>query len=432
MSIIRSMTTGASGLRAHGEALGVVSDNIANVSTVGYKRSRAVFEDVLGRSVAGAQSIPMGGAGARVAHVEQMWAQGALLATGAPTDLAVSGDGFFVVRGNVEGVDGNFYTRAGQMHVDSDGYLVNPDGLHLQGYPADDRGVLAGSIGDLRVRPGAIPAAPTATVDVATNLDARTVTRGPFDPLDPGGTSDFSTTVTVYDSLGAAHDVTVYFQRTGPGQWGWHAMVDGGEVTGGTPGTPFQGASGTLAFTTDGELDVETSAAPGTWNFVGATAGQAIAFDFGTSITTDGGTGLDGATQFADDSSVSALRQDGFAAGEVAGIAVGQDGTITGVFTNGQRRTLGQVALATFESERGLARTGHNLWSATDASGEALVGAAASGRRGAIVSGALEGSNVDLASEFVDLIAYQRGFQASSRIITTADEMYQEVVALKR
>ena len=157
-----------------------------------------------------------------------------------------------------------------------------------------------------------------------------------------------------------------------------------------------------------------------------------MTFDFGTSVTTDGGTGLDGATLFASDPSNTRISQDGYAAGEVAGMAVEQDCTITGVFTNGQRRTLGQVALATFTSEHGLARAGHNLWTETDASGEALIGGAGSGRRGTIVSGALEGSNVDLGSEFVDLIQYQRGFQASSRIITTADEMYQEVVSLKR
>lgn len=431
MSIIRSMNTGASGLRAHGEALGVVSDNIANVSTTGYKRSRALFEDVLGRSVAGAASIPMGGAGSRVAHVEQMWTQGALLATGAPTDMAISGDGLFIVAGTVDGVQGNFFSRAGQMHVDTDGYLVNPDGLRLQGYPADDRGVLAGSLGDLLVRPGAIPATPTSTVDIGLNLDPRPATSGPFLITDPGGTSDFASPVTIYDSLGAAHDAMVYYEMTGPGTWDYHVVLDGGEVTGGTAGVPEEVGSGTLTFNTDGTLDTETAGAA-TVNFVGATPGQVITFDFGTSITTDGGTGLDGATQFARDESNTLVSQDGYAAGEVAGMAVEEDGTITGVFTNGQRRTLGQVALATFTSEHGLARAGHNLWTETDSSGEALIGGAGSGRRGTIVSGALEGSNVDLGSEFVDLIQYQRGFQASSRIITTADEMYQEVVALKR
>ncbi|MCC6875049.1 MAG: flagellar hook protein FlgE [Sandaracinaceae bacterium] len=431
MSILRSLNTGAAGIRAHSDALSVVGDNIANVNTIGFKRSRAVFEDMLGRSIAGASAMPQAGAGSRLGHIQQMWSQGALMTTESPTDLALSGNGFFVVKGNVGGVDGDFYTRAGQFHVDSNGYLVNADGMRLQGYPADATGALSPTMGDMQVQGGTIPAQPTSNVTMGANLDADATVPPAWDPADPAGTSNFSTNVTVYDSLGNSHDVTVYFRKSASNSWEWHAMVDGGELTGGTAGTPTEGASGTIAFTTSGALDTEATTSSA-WSFADAAAGQSIAFDFGDSVTTDGGTGLSGTTQFASPSAVNALSQDGFAAGAVAGIDIGADGTVTGIFTNGQRRTLGQVAIADFASVEGLGRAGNGLWAQTQASGEPLVGAAGSGGRGSIVSGALEGSNVDLAQEFVDLIAYQRGFSASSKVITTADEMYSELVNLKR
>ncbi len=431
MSIVRSMQTGASGIRAHGEALAVTGDNIANVNTVGFKRSRSVFEDELGRSVVGGSAIPQAGSGARLGHIQQMWSQGALLVTGAPTDLALSGDGFFVVRGNVNGVDGNFFTRAGQFRADANGQLINPNGLNLQGYQADETGRLASTVSDLRVATGTVPAVATATISMDANLDATAVAPAAWDPTNPAGTSNFATTATVYDSLGAPHEATVYFRKSAANSWEWHAMVDGGELTGGTAGVPTEGASGTVTFDTSGALDTETTTAS-SWNFLDAAAAQTIAFDFGESITTDGGTGLEGLTQFASSSAVTALTQDGYAAGSVAGVAIESDGTVTGVFTNGQRRTLGQIVVADFASVDGLQRAGEGLYASSVESGEPLVGTAGTGGRGSISAGSLEGSNVDLGSEFVDMIAYQRAFQANSRVITTADEMYSELVNLKR
>ncbi|MFO0714178.1 MAG: flagellar hook protein FlgE [Sandaracinus sp.] len=423
------MTTGASGMRAESEALSVVSDNIANVNTIGFKRSRAVFEDVLGRSVMGSNAIPTAGGGSRVAHITQMWTQGALVTTGVPTDLALSGDGFFVVKGNVDGTDSQFYTRAGQFHVDSDGYVVNSDGLRVQGYQADDSGAISATMGDLQVDGMTLPATPTSIVTMGANLSADPVsTPITWNPANPAG--DASANVTFYDSLGQSHQGTVWFINNGAGSWEYHVTVDGGEVTGGTAGTPFEGASGTLTFNTDGSLQSETPGAS-SFDFIGATPGQAVTFDFGTSIA-EGGTGFGGTTQEAGDSTVNVTRQDGFAGGTVQGIRVESDGTITGVFGNGQDRALGQVAVAAFASNEGLARAGHNLWAETNDSGQALLGAAGTGGRGSVVSGSLESSNVDLGSEFVDLISYQRGFSANSKIITTADEMYQELVNLRR
>lgn len=431
MSILRSLNTGASGLRSHSSALGVTSDNIANSSTVGFKKSRAVFHDILGRSINTQVAAPSSGAGSRVGHIQQMWSQGALLTTDAPTDLALSGDGFFVVSGNHGGMQGQYYTRAGQFRVDEDGFLSNPDGLRLQGYPADPSGTVGGQLGDLRVENGSVPATPTADVDIAAQFNSNDPVHAAFDLANPGSTSSHSTPVTVYDSLGNAREVNVYYRRTGPGAWAWHAVVDGGDLAGGTAGTPTEIATGTLTFNSDGALASETPGASSADFADGAAPGQAITFDFGESIA-DGGTGLEGSTGFGSPSTNNVIAQDGFAAGTVAGVDIAGDGTITGMFTNGQRRTLGRIAVADFASVDGLERGGHNLWVSTQSSGEPLVGQASTGGRGNVVSGALEQSNVDLGQEFVDLIGYQRGFQANSRIITTADEMYGELVNLKR
>ncbi|MEY4578615.1 MAG: hypothetical protein RL701_3318 [Pseudomonadota bacterium] len=432
MSILRSLQIGVSGLRANSEALGVAGDNIANVNTVGFKRSRAVFEDVLGRSVASYAPIRTAGAGTRMSQVEQMWSQGALVTTDSPTDLAISGDGLFMLQGNNQGTEGRFYTRAGQFHVDNEGKLVNLDNLRLQGYTAAPDGSMGSNIGDLTVTGGTVPASPTTEVNIATNLDAtKPALTVPFDALNPNDTSTFSQTVTVYDSLGASHELAVYYHKSAANTWDWHALVDGGELNGGTPGAATEVASGDLTFTTNGALDTDTVVS-NTMDFADATAGQIINFDFGQSITTDGGTGLEASTQFASRAVTIALTQDGFAAGTVAGIAIAKDGTITGVFSNGQQRVLGQVVTADFANVNGLERTGAGLWIETQASGQALVGGADAGGRGGIVSGTLEQANVDLGSEFVNLIAYQRGFQANSRVITTADEMYGELVNLKR
>jgi flagellar hook protein FlgE len=429
MSILRTLNTGATGLSANGDALGVVSDNIANANTIGFKRSRADFQDMV--ASAGKSELLQIGAGSRLGAVEQMWSQGALLSTESSTDLALSGEGFFVVNGTASGVTGNFYTRAGQFHLDKDGYVANIDNLKLQGYPADSKGTILGTLGDLRIGPTALPATATAAVKLGVNLNANSaVPANAFDVTNPAATSNFSNSITTYDSLGNGHQITTYFVKSATaGQWDWHATVAGSEVAGGTPGTPSEGATGTLSFGLNGELTDDTSAAQ-TWTFNGASA-QDISFDFGTSVA-DGGTGLDGTTSFASPSNTNSATQDGYAAGSVTGINVSATGTIVGVFTNGQRRTLGQVAVASFKSQDGLQRAGQGLLVQTEESGEALLGSASTGGRGAVVSGSLEQSNVDIGREFVDLISFQRGFQANSKVIQTADEMYGELVNMKR
>jgi flagellar hook protein FlgE len=431
MSILRSLNIGVSGLRSNSDALNIAGDNIANVNTVGFKRSRGVFEDVLGRQIANFDLSKTAGAGSRLAHVEQVFTQGSLVTTDSPTDLAISGEGFFVMQGTLQGSQARYYTRAGQFHIDNQGRIVNPDDLRLQGYTAAADGTMGSTIGDLVVTPGTVPASPTTSIEMAANLDSDAPILPTFDPVNPDDTANFSNTVTVYDSLGSAHEIAVYYHKNASNAWDWHAMIDGGELTGGVANTPTEVANGTMTFTTDGALDTETSAGS-SWDFVNATPAQAIAFDFGTSITTDGGDGLDGSTQFASPSATVGLFQDGFAAGQIGAISISDDGTILGIFTNGQQRALGQVVTADFENVNGLERTGQGMWIATQASGDAMIGPGDTGGHGAVVSGTLEQANVDLGTEFVNLIAYQRGFQANSRVITTADEMYGELVNIKR
>ena len=427
MSMMKSLYTAATGLGAHSDALGVVGHNIANVNTLGFKGVRARFDELVANAV-GLRRVA--GQGSRLSLVDSVFTQGALLSTGVPTDLAIQGPGFFVLDGTVNGVNGSYYTRVGQFHVDADGNMVSAEDLHVQGYMADATGAITNQLGDVQLPTSVSPVA-TQNATVAVNLDAAaTPPANPFDPTDPDS-YNFSSSMTVYDSLGAAHTTTLYFVKTSPGTWDWHAMVDGGELTGGTPGVPTETASGALGFTTNGALDTETTTASD-FDFVGATPNQVINFDFGDAITTDGGSGLAGSTAFASPSTVNALDQDGYGSGSIAGFSIQEDGLVLAAFTNGQTRTVAQLALANFRGESGLIGAGSSLYVESAASGEPLIGAASTGGRGAINAGALEASNVDLSREFVNLIAYQRGFQANARTVTTADEMMSELVNLKR
>ena len=429
MSITNAMYAGVSGLSAESGALGVVGDNVANTNTVGFKQSRALFEDVLG-GAAGTQNAL--GAGVRMARAQQIFAQGTLLTTGQASDLALSGDGFFVVHGTVDGLSGDFYTRAGQTTLDASGTLVNGQGLALQGYKANADGSIGSQLGPVQVSTAALAPKPTTELDITANLDStKSPPALPFDPLDPAATSNFSTSMTMYDSLGAAHSVDVYFVNTGSGMWDYHAMASGDEVVGGTPGQASEIAGGQLTFTPDGALQDSQMTIGGTVDFNNASPGQLLQFNFGDPIAA-GGTGLSGTTQFASPSAVSAQGQDGYASGALSGIQVDPSGVVNGVYTNGQKIAVAQLAIAKFGSNEGLGRMGHNLWARTRESGEPLLGAAGTGGRASVSSGSLEQSNVDIAGQFVDMISHQRAFQANSKTITTADEMLQNIVELKR
>ncbi len=423
MSINGAMNAGVSGLTAEGGALGVVGDNVANTNTVGYKQSRAVFEDILGGAL---------GAGVRMTRAQQIFAQGTLLNTGQATDLALSGDGFFVVAGTVDGMTGTFYSRAGQLTLAQDGRLVNAAGMTVEGYGANPNGTFGPKLESVQLPTAALKPQATTGLVINANLDSSAIVpANPWDPTDPGATSNFSTSMTVYDSLGNGHAVDTYFRKTGPGAWEYHAVVDGGEVNGGVPGVPSEIATGTLTFTDGGALQDAQLTGGGTVDFIGAAPAQALGFKFGDPIAA-GGTGLGGTTQFGAPNDVSSQSQDGFASGALTGVQVDGTGIVNGVYSNGQKVAVAQLAIAKFTSNDGLGRLGHNLWTATRDSGNAAMGVAGSGGRASIVSGALEQSNVDIAQQFVELIGHQRAFQASSKTITTADEMLQDVVNLKR
>ncbi|HWP04190.1 MAG TPA: flagellar hook-basal body complex protein, partial [Polyangiaceae bacterium] len=261
------------------------------------------------------------------------------------------------------------------------------------------------------------------------NLDAsEAVPATAWDVLDPANTSNFSTTLTMYDSLGAGHTVDVYFEKTAAGAWNWHGVTDGADV-GGTAGVNTEIATGTLTFDNTGKLTGVTGNTGVAVTFTNAAA-QTIDFNFGT--PSPAGTGLDGITQFASPENVSSQSQDGYSSGDFSGVAVDGQGVVTGLYTNGQQLAVGQLAIAKFRSNDGLGRAGQNLWIETRDSGTAAFGTAGSGGRGAVSAGALEGSNVDLAEEFVGLIQHQRSFSANSKTITTADEMLQELINIKR
>jgi flagellar hook protein FlgE len=428
MSLLTALSSGTTGLQASSLELSVVGDNIANANTVGFKSGRAAFEDALSQTVIGGNGQI--GLGARLGGVQKILTQGALASTGLATDLALQGNGFFVVRGAHAGQTGTFYTRDGQFTVDDDGYLVNLEGLRVQGFPADPAGALAGLPDDLLV--GTASAQPRATtrLTLKANLQAdAAVPTAAWDPASPGATSNFSTTMTVYDALGAAHAVQVYFRKTGDGAWDWHALTDGAGVAGGTAGQLTEIAGGTLAFGDGGELTAMTQSS--SFTPAGQAAPQPLDFSFGDP-TSAGGTGLGGVTQFSAASASTFIGQDGYGSGQLSSVRVGPEGVISGVFTNGQTRVLGQVAVAGFAAPDQLDRAGGNLLQQTPGSGQPVVGAAGSGGRASIVAGSLEQSNVDLAEQFVRLIAAQRAFQANSKTITTADQLLSELIAMKR
>jgi flagellar hook protein FlgE len=385
-----------------------------------------LFEQVIGAPGGGQIGL-----GANVQAIQRLITQGALASTGNATDLALQGNGLFVLRGNHNGANGQYYSRAGQFTIDKDGFLVNLEALRLQGYPADAQGNVQGALGDLQVGAASSLANPTAEITIKAKLDPNATVQT-FDPANPSNTSNFNTSVTIYDSLGQAYDVTVYWNRTATGAWDWHAMVpDGAALTGGTAGAPAEIANGTLTFDTSGRLDTETQTA--TFNPINAVNPQPLTFDFGDPLST-GGTGLEGIVQNVggNRNETTFTGQDGNAAGTLSSIQINNKGEVVGAFTNGSTRILGQVAVADFDAADRLTRVGGNLLFESNESGQPTIGAPASGGRASITAGALEQSNVDLANEFVRMISAQRGFQANSKTITTADQLLGELMQLKR
>lgn len=423
---VRALNIGVAGLRVEGDAIGVAGDNIANVNTPGFKRQRAIFQDVFNRG------SNAGGSGARMQEVGQVFTQGSLVQTGLATDVAVAGDGFFIVAGTVNGVTGSFYTRAGQFRVDPSGAIIDPSGLNVMGRALQRDGTLSNGLAPIVVPTGGIPAQPTTELALAANVDASAEPLPvAFDPTQPTATSTTATSMVVYDSLGAPHSLDIYLNKVGDNQWEYRVLVSGDELNPTQPGTNVEVGSGSLQFNTDGALETVSTGQVISVDFQSATPGQLIEVDFGTSIT-DGGTGLEGMTQFSMPSGVSSQSQNGFASGALTGISIAPDGTVLGLYTNGRSVPVGQLQVAKFRATDSLGRAGNNLWVETSESGPPAVAPPGSGGRGQVTAGTIESSNVDIAEEMVSLIQHQRAFSASSKVIATADEMLSQLMQLKR
>lgn len=411
--MLRSLYSGISGLRAHQTMMDVVGNNIANVNSAGFKTSQTVFEDTLSQTMknAGAPQGASGGTnpaqiglGVRLSTISTNFTQGAAQTTGKATDLEIQGDGFFVVRAGQESV----YTRNGNFNFDSDGRLVTSNGNVVQGWTGTN-GVIDtnASVGDIKLPTGTLRA-PTATTkaELGGNLSAEATTG-----------QIITETIPMFDAQGKSHSaVYTMTKQTGTAttdSWSLGVKIDG--VT--AASTPA-----TLSFSaTTGKLTAPAPVPPSTANVVNITAPWGpVALD------------VSATSQYGGASTVAALSQDGATAGGLTALTISPNGTLVGVFSNGLKQPLAQIALANFNNPTGLEKIGGSVFRTSVNSGTAQLGQAGTGSLGTLANNTLEMSNVDLASEFTNLIVAQRGFQANSRVITTSDEILQELVNLKR
>ena len=405
-----------SGLNASSQELQVIGNNVANASTTGFKQSRTEFADIYAASNLGVTANAIG-SGVKVASVSQQFNQGNVSFTNNNLDLAISGNGFF--RLNDNGV--NVYTRAGAFGVDRNGYVVNSQNQRLTAYSADSNGNITGALSDLQLSTADLPPQATTSAAVQANLDSRTgtLTSASFDPTDPS-TYTNSTTFTAYDSLGNPRLTTLYFVHTGGGSWDMYTSVDG-TVIDSDPGTSV-GAGGNARTLTFGATGALTSTSTVT---TGAIPGMGGSGSFTMDLN------LGGMTQYGSNFAVNTLNQDGFSTGRLSGVDIGDTGVVTARYTNGQSKTLAQVALANFANPQGLRQLGDTTWAETYDSGAALVGAPGTGSLGLVQSGALEGSNVDLTEQLVSMITAQRNFQANAQVIKTSDAITQTIINMR-
>jgi flagellar hook protein FlgE len=416
--MMRALFSGVSGLRSHQTRMDVIGNNIANVNTVGFKASRVTFKEAFVQLLSGA-ARPAGtagginpiqiGTGVNIGSTDALFTQGSLETTGQPLDLAIQGDGLFIVNDGTR----NMYTRAGNFQLDAQGNLISPSsGYIVQGINADPAGNFSStsSIGNVQIALGAqAPAQQTSAIGMTGNLDAGAAV---------GATHTMG--ITVYDSAGAPHALQIVFTNTGPGQWSWAPSSTTAAVT--------PAGTGTVTFNPNGSLATFTY--PGGGANLTLTPAGGAAFN----VTINPGTvnGINGLAGFANPSNAVINSQNGYPAGDLVNIAVDGHGIITGFFSNGVQRNLAQVALATFNNPGGLMRMGNSLYEESPNSGIPVVGFAGATSTSTITAGALEGSNVDIAEEFTNMIITQRGYQANARVITTADEMLNELVNIRR
>ncbi len=408
-----SFQQGLSGLAAAAKNLDIIGNNVANANTVGFKESSAQFGDVFAASVnSGGSGNLQVGIGTAVSSVLPVFSQGNITVTQNPLDMAINGAGFFRISDN-----GSIsYTRNGQFSLDKNGYIVNPQGRNLTGYAADSTGNIdTSNLVNLQLSRADLAPKASATATVLLNLDSSSGTKSSaaFN-MSNSATFNSTTSVDYYDGLGNQHTLSTYYVKTAANTWDVFAANDGTQVG--------AGSIGTLSFNTDGSMNTAATTLPFNISIPltsGAPTPQALAID------------LSGSTQYGSAFGVNTLSTDGYASGKLTGYSVGADGMVVGRYSNGQTRTQGQVVLASFNNQEGLAALGQNSYGETPASGAPLIGKASSGNLGVIQSGAVEESGVDLTAELVKMITAQRVYQANAQTIKTQDAVLQTMVNLR-
>jgi flagellar hook protein FlgE len=399
-----------SGLNAAQADLSTTANNIANANTTGFKQSRAQFADFFPVSAYGLSENAIG-SGARLDRVAQQFSQGTVNFTNSALDLAISGEGFFTLSDGGSRV----YSRSGAFGTDRDGYVVNASGQRLQVFPpiAGSSNFDTAQLTDLRMSTADNPPAPTSRIEASYTLPASASAPAvtPFDATDPSS-FNHTTSVTIYDSLGASHQGSLFFVKTAnPNEWNLHTQVDGVDV----------GAAQTLQYSDTGTL-ISPASGDITLPAYATTNGSAP-----LSMTVN----LSSSAQYGERFSVSRLGQDGYTTGRLSGIEVGDGGVVQARYTNGQSAPLGQLALATFPNNQGLQQLGDTTWGETFNAGSAIRGTAGSGSFGLVQSGALESSNVDLTEQLVNMITAQRNFQANAQMISTSDQVTQTIINIR-
>jgi flagellar hook protein FlgE len=411
-----SFSTALSALTANGTAVDVVGNNLANMETPGFKESSAYFRDLVSQSMGAGQTQV--GFGVAAPLTLRSFSQGAIQASSGTLDAAIQGNGFFMVNNN----GATQYTRAGDFQVDLTGNLITPTGEQVQGWMANDGVVNTGApIGNITVPVGSM-APPTATQNftLSGNFNSSAAS---------DATSSWSAPITVYDSQGTNHVLTVNFQKTAANTWSYSVDVPGGDVAAGVAGTPYAlpGASGTLTFDNNGDLLTPANGTPITFKMAGLTNGAA---DMNLSWNPYSANGTASLTQYDQSSAASANTQDGSAAAQLTSVSIGDGGQLLGSYSNGQQAVVGQLAVAGVRNPQTLVAVGNNEYQVSADTAEPTVGVPGTGGRGTVVGGALEGSNVDMASELTQLIVLQSAYQANSKVLTTVNALAQTTTQL--
>lgn len=401
---------GLSGLNAATKQLDVIGNNVANTNTVGFKQSQAQFADVFAASMTGAGAAAIG-LGTKVAAIPQQFTQGNITTTNNSLDVAINGNGFFRMSNNGTVM----YARNGQFQIDKNGFIVDSKGAQLTGYlPNPTTGtIVQASPSPIQINSAFLPPVASSSVIAGLNLNSGSTVPA-VATFSPTNTSSFntSTSLTSYDSLGNSHVSTLYFQMSAANTWNVYLTQDGVQV-------PVAGtALGVLNFNTNGTIVTPAVLTSASFTPAGASA-QTLAFDFTTT------------TQYGSPFSVNSMTQNGYSTGSLAGFSIGKDGIISGSYSNGQTKSLAQVALASFTNPQGLQPQGNNNWLETAASGQPLIGVPGTGRLGVLQSAATEDSNVDLTAELVNMITAQRFYQANAQTIKTQDQVMQTLVNMR-